>query len=92
MKLYLRFNFLYSQLLNLQQQLTTANIYLMLMRRMHERGTAFMQTESQRVTQLLAGKIATSKRTELRLRLNILEAFRSPHSKANDSIDRREEL
>lgn len=60
------------------------------MRRMHERGAEFIQTESQRVTQLLAGKVAIAKRNELRLRLNILEAFRSPHSKA--SIDRRGEL
>lgn len=70
----------------------TANIYLMLMRRMHERGADFMQTESQRVTQLLAGKVTTLKRTELRLRLNILEAFRSPHSDAKVSMDQRGEL
>lgn len=45
---------------------------------MREKGQDFIQSEVQRINQLLLGKIVATKRKELTERLNILKAFTVP--------------
>lgn len=47
------------------------------MRRILDKGTTFVKSEQQRVSQILGGKISEKKLKELNLRLNVLKAFES---------------
>jgi len=53
----------------------SADIYVKLMSKVIERGLKFIDSENERVKNLLAGKITDAKRKELQMRVNILQSF-----------------
>lgn len=50
-------------------------LYRLLMKRIAQQGVAFVSSESERVRNLLNGKVAANKRWELEAKLNVLKAF-----------------
>lgn len=52
-----------------------AQIYVLFMKRIAEKGLEFIDAEKSRIQNLLAGKMNDNKRAELNQKLNILSAF-----------------
>ncbi|CAH1403321.1 unnamed protein product [Nezara viridula] len=57
----------------------SAETYVKIMRKVIEKGNAFVLNESSRVENLLKGKINKEKQTEMQERLNILQSFGTTH-------------
>ena len=53
----------------------SAKVYVKLMEKAVERGNIFFESENERVKNILSGKIADTKKSELQGRLNILNSF-----------------
>lgn len=53
----------------------SAKVYVKLMEKAVERGNIFFESENERVKNILSGKIADAKKSELQGRLNILNSF-----------------
>uniref|UniRef100_A0A1A9WR17 Protein windbeutel n=1 Tax=Glossina brevipalpis TaxID=37001 RepID=A0A1A9WR17_9MUSC len=66
----------------LQEKLTkdldkqNANIYKIYMEKVQSKGYSFVEDETKRLARLKAGKVSEVKKSELLIKLNILEAFR----------------
>ena len=56
----------------------SAEVYIKLMQKVIERGSKFIPSESERVKNLLDGKLSEVKKNELLVRRNILRSFLSP--------------
>lgn len=54
----------------------SSEVYLKIMEKVVERGTKFVESEEQRVLNILNGKISETKRTGLVTRLNIIQSFK----------------
>nr|CAD7264579.1 unnamed protein product [Timema shepardi] len=52
-----------------------AEVYVKTMRKILDKGTAFIETELKRVQNLIGGKVSKDKKDELQRRLNILQSF-----------------
>lgn len=52
-----------------------AKIYIVIMRRILDKGLDFVDNEKKRQRQLLTGKISDQKKVEVQQKLNILTAF-----------------
>lgn len=65
----------------------TAKVYMLIMKRVQSKGTAFVKSEIGRVELLVAGKLPLAKRVELQLRLDILKSIMY----AVDNVAGREE-
>jgi endoplasmic reticulum protein 29 len=53
----------------------SADIYVKLMQKVIERGNQFIDSEIERVKNIISGKLADNKKTEMKGRLNILQSF-----------------
>lgn len=58
----------------------SADVYTKLMQKVIERGTGFIASETERVNNLLGGKLSETKKNELLVRRNILRSFVTPQS------------
>lgn len=58
----------------------SADVYIKLMQKVLERGTKFIPSESERVKNLLDGKLSETKKNELLVRRNILRSFSTPQT------------
>ncbi|KAI1293707.1 Endoplasmic reticulum resident protein 29 [Halotydeus destructor] len=65
--------------LELDSEKKAADIYVKLMQKILERGNAFVESEQERVKNLLEGKVSDAKKSELKIRVNILQSFVSPN-------------
>ncbi len=52
-------------------------VYVKIMEKVIERGIKFIESEEQRVLNILSGKVTETKRNELQARLNIIQSFYS---------------
>lgn len=68
----------------------SADVYVKLMQKVLERGAKFIESESERVKNLLAGKLSEAKKAELNIRVNILQSFSHPSS--TEGGDSKQEL
>lgn len=70
----------------------TAQIYLLIMRRVLERDINFIGAERMRLEQLLDEKISDRKRIEINQKLNILAAFAVSDTMIDDAVQQHTEL
>lgn len=62
--------------LSKDQEKTSAKIYLIFMEKIMQNGYEFVEEETKRLLRLKAGKVSETKKSELKIKLNILESFR----------------
>ncbi|KAM7341646.1 endoplasmic reticulum protein 29-like protein wbl [Cochliomyia hominivorax] len=58
------------------QEKISAKIYITFMEKIMENGYKFVEDETKRLLRLRAGKVSEAKKSELKIKLNILESFR----------------
>ena len=69
-----------------QDKKQSAKVYLKLMERVIERGDIFLQSERERVNNLLSGQMSEQKKKQLMITLNILESFQLEDNKGKDEL------
>lgn len=57
------------------QEQKTAKIYIVLMKRIQEKGLNFVESEKKRQHTLLTGKLSDNKKVEIQQKINIVTAF-----------------
>lgn len=62
-----------------KQKQKSAEVYVKMMRKALEKGDEFFQTETIRINNVLKGSMTTEKKSDLGVRLNILESFKTQH-------------
>ena len=64
----------------------SGKVYLKVMEKLIERGDMFLQSEQERIKNLLAGQMSVPKKKQLQARLNILESFQVDASDIKDEL------
>lgn len=59
---------------------SSGKVYVIIMKKVIEKGSNFIKTEIERITKLKTGKVSAEKKKELELKLNILQTFVIPAS------------
>lgn len=62
-----------------KQNQKSAEVYVKTMRKALEKGDTFFETETSRVKNILKGSLAEEKKSDMSIRLNILESFSTSH-------------
>ncbi|RWS05176.1 endoplasmic reticulum resident protein 29-like protein [Dinothrombium tinctorium] len=62
----------------------SAEVYIKVMQKVIERGDKFVESEQERVKNIIAGKVSDTKKSEMQARLNILQSFLKTESASSE--------